>query len=108
MDTGNSYKQHAIDSHAVLLEFQKSQPVNAGRLEFDSDDKILALQAADVIAWSVRRRLTGNFKNGFEPLPHLFNLDHVEQPLEEDWMIESADVLRARISQRATGPITQG
>lgn len=45
-----------------------------GSLTFDKDDCVPALQAADVIAWAVRRRATGyEFNAGFEPIEATLN-----------------------------------
>ena len=95
MDSGNEHRHFLQDAHSYLAEkFQKIQPLNVGSLAFDTDDNIRALQAADMIAWSARRRLAGQFKHGFEPLLGIFDGKHIEQPLEEDWMAEVAEAIR--------------
>ena len=85
LDSGNPYAGHVVGAHATLLECQKSEPLNVGSLTFDQDDNVTALQAADVVAWSVRRRLVGMpFNNGYEPLVGIFDEAHSEQSWDGD------------------------
>jgi len=98
LDTGNEHRGHIVNSHEYMT---KNAPrySHIGTLTFSSDAKERVLQAADVIAWSVRKRLTDGFKNGFEPLEAIFDDDHIEQPFEEAWMVELADAIRAKRDQ---------
>jgi len=97
LDTGNKYRTQVDAVHAFIVEdFQKVHPVNMGSLTFDTDDNVRALQAADVVAWSVRRNITANFNGGFEPLLGIFDERHIAQPLEEDWLIEIAEAIQAK------------
>lgn len=95
MDIGNPYRHHVLEAHASIEYVQKSQFLNAGSLTFDCDTNLRALQAADLVSWSVRRKLTGAFVHGFEPLPEVFASPHIEQPYEEEWLKTMADNLRA-------------
>jgi hypothetical protein len=96
MDDGNSYKREVERVHQFILsDSRKSRPYHCGSLDFKSDEKYRALQAADVIAWTVRRkRARDPFRNGFEPLEDIFLKDHIEQPFEPAWMAEVSDGLR--------------
>jgi hypothetical protein len=102
LDEGNQHKDHVLNSYEFMLE-RPSIYSNMGTLAFCSDSEQRVLQAADVIAWSVRKRLTGEFKHGFEPLSELFAEDHMEQPFEAAWMGEIADSLRAKRDERMDG-----
>jgi hypothetical protein len=104
IDGGNTYRRHIEEMHSFIRNyFQPKHFMNAGGLAFDADQRVRPLQAADLVAWTVRRRISGKFDNGFEPLPELFNDRHIEQPYEETWMSEIADALRARIAERRAG-----
>ena len=99
LDTGNPYKKQVEEAHAFIVEvFQKTYPMNMGSLTFETDDNLRALQAADVVAWSVRRKFAARFGRGFEPLEGIFSEHHIDQPLEESWLEEIADSLRARMT----------
>jgi hypothetical protein len=83
LDSGNPYAEHVRGSHAALKEWQRTDPLNVGSLTFDDDEEISALQAADLVAWSVRRRATSSpFGKGFEPLLGIFNEAHHENAYE--------------------------
>lgn len=76
MDIGNNYKHHVLSAYENIVARQKAgEQWNVGSLAFDTDD-LNVLQAADVISWSARRRLTMDFPKGFEPLEGIFNEDH--------------------------------
>jgi hypothetical protein len=96
LDAGNHYREQIVEGHAVLLANEEQHPLNIGSLEFDSDDDVAALQAADVIAWAVRRKLASTLKSGFEPLEELFDDYHVEVEYNEDWMKGVANTIRSK------------
>jgi hypothetical protein len=98
LDDGNSYAAQIVEGHVFLTENEREHPLNMGDLHFDSDDNSAALQAADVVAWSVRRKLASTLKSGFEPLEELFNGEHVEIEYREDWMNGVANTIRAKKS----------
>ena len=70
VDTGFSFSEQLVASHKSIIDLQrvKGQAVFAGSLTFDTDDRIPALQAADVIAWAERRKEVDGLKGEFEPL----------------------------------------
>jgi len=73
MDTGNPYADQIQKGHALQSAIEKL--VNApftGRLTFENDANNTALQAADVIAWSARRRSAEGLLNEFAPLEGIF------------------------------------
>ena len=90
LDEGNSYSSQILDAYAVL----KNQSVDIAEPHFESDHLVSALQAADMVSWSVRRRLVGAFKDGFEPLSTLFDDYHWDLPYKEEWMQRVAADLR--------------
>jgi len=100
VDDNNPYKHHILDAHSVVKEFQKQVPLNAGQLSFATDTDLCAIQAADVVSWTVRKSIVGTFKHGFEPLPALLDEKHESQPFEEGWMIEVANALRNKYGTR--------
>jgi hypothetical protein len=92
LDDGNSYKKDVREGYGVL----QSKGVNLGALSFEKDDSNCALQAADMISWTVRRTLSAALPVGFEPLSGLLGEYHVEVPYKQEWMQEVADELRAQ------------
>jgi hypothetical protein len=92
LDDGCAYEQDVVIAHKFLVnEFQPRRNAHVGDLAFGDDTKIRALQAADVIAWVVRRKRAGlAFRNGFEPLENVLDGQHLAQNFEEDWMKEIA------------------
>lgn len=73
MDTGNPYSGQIQFGHALssFLERQEGFAFT-GRLTFENDLNNAALQAADVISWSVQRLAVDGLKNEFAPLSELF------------------------------------
>jgi Protein of unknown function (DUF3800) len=107
LDCGNAFKYQIVGAHAAMLRIQETTPYNVGCLGFDNDERLAALQAADVVSWSVRRRLSGQFNNGFDPLPGLFDDNHVEQIYEEAWMMQVASALRCVSPEPPTARIAR-
>ncbi len=97
LDTGNPYQHQILEAYSFLARHKEKFDLNVGALAFDSDHNLAALQAADVIAWSIRRRLAATFKNGFEPLAELFVERHVEQEYKEEWMTQVSKTIRDSI-----------
>jgi len=81
-------------------EFQPTRFINAGGLTFATDEKIRALQAADLISWSVRRKITADFNHGFETLVDVFTEPHIQQPFQPEWMEEIGSNIRAKRANR--------
>jgi hypothetical protein len=103
LDNGNPYRHHILEGYKTILEFQRRERwLNVGALGFDDDEKTLALQAADVISWTVRRSASRHFPPGFEELekikensegsPH-----HVQHAFTDELLRMLADSLRKRV-----------
>jgi hypothetical protein len=100
LDAGNPHAPQVFEAHSAILNWQKSEPLNAGSITFDDDNNVTALQAADVVAWSVRRRLVGEtFSHGRKPLRRIFNSTHVEQSWDVD-MLRAIDSRLMRIADK--------
>lgn len=93
LDTGNAYKHHIIDAHDLL----RKSDLKTGTLAFDFDEALAALQAADVISWTQRRKQAAELKSGFEPLVDILNDRHFEASYKPEWMAKVANALRARM-----------
>jgi len=77
MDTGNPYSGQVQLGHAFQVFVEKAFGQRfTGRLTFESDDGNTALQAADVISWSVQRRSANALTGEFAPLEELFKSRH--------------------------------
>ena len=54
-------------------------------MTFDTDDRVSALQAADVVAWSARRRANGILEGDFSPLNEVLSVpSHSHIPITEN------------------------
>ena len=102
LDRGNQYKHDVLDAHSFLSGGDIGDRLNIGTLGFDCDDNIAALQAADVVSWSIRRKYSLSLNIGFEPLESLFDSQHFEAPYSEEWMAEVAKSLRDKELRCAT------
>ena len=91
LDDGNSYKKDILEAKRHLA----SKSPSLSMVNFCSDDLVAALQAADVVTWSVRRRLAGRFPYGYEPLQGLFDRHHRDLSYEEEWMVGVANLIRS-------------
>jgi hypothetical protein len=101
LDDGNPYKSQIVEGSIVLL---KTYPLVTA-IVFRSDDNESALQAADVVSWGVRRKLSGGtFKHGFEPLEDLFDPHHLNFEYKEEWMRDVAATIRAAEARIADNP----
>jgi Protein of unknown function (DUF3800) len=96
LDSGNEYRRHVVEIHSFLRDNPLPRRLlSVGGLEFDEDQKVRALQAADLVAWSARRRITGAFNNGFEPLVGIFDDRHIEESFDAAVMDEIANDIRS-------------
>jgi hypothetical protein len=93
LDAGSPCKHDVMEVYSYLIGHQEKYPLNMGTLAFDCDDRVSALQAADMVSWSVRRKLSSELKSGFEPLAELFTIEHEELPYKQKWMVEVASSL---------------
>jgi hypothetical protein len=101
LDDGCPDRKDVDKAHDFMVNhFQKTYPSHFGPLEWGDDEKIVALQAADVIAWATRRRSANEiFANGFEPLMDLFDGHHLEHEYEDAWMAEVATAMRVKLGR---------
>jgi len=73
MDTGNPYSGHISFGHKVQSYMEKvCNSSFTGALTSENDEMNTALQAADVISWSARRRVAEGLTEEFAPLDKLF------------------------------------
>jgi hypothetical protein len=97
LDIGNPFSPQVLNARSVMLTRKDELTLNVGTVGFDSDDNLSALQAADVIAWSVRRKLASELKSGFEPLAGIFDNRHLEVPYKPEWMDTVAQTVRSKM-----------
>ena len=87
LDTGNPLADHVRKAHAAMLDFQKGCFIHPGGLHFDDDTSFGVLQAADVIAWGVRRQESDKaFPPGLEQIGELLLKD--QAPHNNEWKSE--------------------
>jgi hypothetical protein len=88
LDDGNEYKQYILYSYDAMLRFQRDKSsLHVGSLSFDDDEKVSALQAADIISWGARRiQSTGILKKGFEPIHGILTKNHLSSYWDKDML----------------------
>lgn len=89
LDTGNSHKGRVADAHAEAIRMQRQIFLHLGGLHFEDDRDFGILQAADVIAWGVRRKiLNKSFPKSLSPINRILdaNKGHVQKEWEPDWL----------------------
>jgi len=81
LDDGNQFKGQVDEMHNSISTLTELFEHKVGSLTFKSDSEQPALQAADMIAWSVRRRLAGKPLVGVhQPLNALFDQFFTHSP----------------------------
>lgn len=72
VDETRNFAEQIRNAHVLVKAWENSHGtgvVRTGALAFDSDDNVSALQAADLVAWAARRKLSGDdLVNEFVPL----------------------------------------
>jgi uncharacterized protein DUF3800 len=102
LDTGNPYKGHIVQAHAMMLQMQRERFLHAGGLHFEDDTDFGVLQAADVIAWGARRRATNlSFNYGFSPITKILELEnhHVEFSWQADWLKQLGQAITRYVTE---------
>lgn len=85
VDEGSSVAEQLRIGHLLVKGFEKaqSQKVRTGSFAFADDEDVSALQAADVIAWSARRKFSGDgLANEFAALNNIFSKRFNSQGVE--------------------------
>jgi hypothetical protein len=89
LDTGNEHANQVREAHATMLKFQKESFLHVGGLHFDDDTYFGVLQAADVIAWGVRRQDSNKpFPPGLEQIGNLLVKEqaHHNNEWKSEWL----------------------
>jgi hypothetical protein len=89
----NILDKYYIDYKSMIEMQKQNMPLHVGSLTF-ADKNISALQAADVIAWAVRRRVSGiSIGKGFQPISEIFSANHTEILWKDNYLKELSDGL---------------
>ena len=81
LDDGNRFKRQVRQMYNSIRALPELSNHKVGSLTFETDSKVLALQAADVVAWATRREFSGKGLTGvYEPLRGLFDQSYVHSP----------------------------
>lgn len=92
LDDGNRFKQQIIRMHNSITTLPSLRQFQVGALHFNTDTNIPALQAADVVAWTERRRKSGKLLGGIHaPLSHLFDDMYADSVAPEHLIKQLAD-----------------
>ncbi|MHB8069408.1 MAG: DUF3800 domain-containing protein [Desulfobaccales bacterium] len=99
LDQGNKYRKHVDGAHIEIIKWQKEKSWNVGSLTFSDDINVSALQAADIISWGTRRRISGlKLVDGFEPIDNILDdKAHIQARWEENWLQELASILMEKL-----------
>ena len=88
VDDGSVGKGQLMKAHTEIVKLETSTGGvrNTGSIDFDVDDQVSALQAADVVAWASRRKAVyGQLRGDFVPLEEVLsgppNGSHVHIPI---------------------------
>jgi hypothetical protein len=95
VESGNKHANHIRNAHKEMINIENNKAMNihVGSLTFASK-KISALQAADIIAWGVRRKVAGeHFPKGFEPIKDIFGHNHDQRTWKEEWLYSLNDAI---------------
>ena len=91
LDEGNKHCGHVLYTHKELKRQQETSgnSLNIGSITFEDDIRVPTLQAADVIAWAVHRKVCGlKLGKGFQPISRILGENHQQYSWEEDWLQE--------------------
>jgi hypothetical protein len=72
VDNGFGHSEQLVKAHQAIVDSNSTINKSVGFFAFDTDDKVPALQAADMIAWSARRRQLARLTEEFSPLEGIF------------------------------------
>jgi len=94
IDKGCAHPDHLNQAHSVVQERERERFQRmTGTIGFDDDEQIPALQAADLIAWTSRKKQNGEpLSDEFEPLEDVLSRrkpahSHISIPSDgiENW-----------------------
>lgn len=90
MEGGNEHCEDVRRAHRGMMQMKKEGAIGImdGSLTFNSK-KLSPLQAADVIAWGVRRKVSGEtLGKGFQPISNIFDGKHHVQNKYNNQLLE--------------------
>jgi hypothetical protein len=107
LDDGNTRKKEIIGTYEAIKNWQKTKLLHVGGVMFDDDTYISALQAADVIAWGVRRLANDNssLNKGFEPIAKIFSTNHIQSQWKDEWLRSLSESIRSHIRVSPEGDV---
>jgi hypothetical protein len=106
LDGGNSYRHHVLEAHKTMRDWEHF--LHVGSIGFGDDEEIMALQSADMISWSARRKITGHFPAGFEQLADLVPVSDGTHPhLQTSFSDELLALLAEALKDLTGGTIKQ-
>ncbi len=86
LEQGARHSGHIYNAYNTMVQIQKegTLPIHVGPIAF-GPKQISMLQAADIIAWAVRRRVSDlPIGKGFQPIYNLFEIRHIERSYDAD------------------------
>jgi hypothetical protein len=95
LEQGAKHSGHILKAHETMMQIQKDKvlSINVGSIAFEPK-KLSILQAADIIAWGVRRSVSGiPIGKGFQPISNLYNIKHLQWSYSDDELQEFSNVI---------------
>lgn len=86
IEEGNEFAEHVRRAHAGMIQMRKEGRIyiSDGSLTFEPKE-LSPLQAADIIAWGVRRKISNiMIIKGMEPINKIFEDKHIQNQYTED------------------------
>jgi hypothetical protein len=107
IDIGSAHPEQLLAAHSLIVKTQKGSVGGAriGAFGQDSDDNVPALQAADVISWSARKKLLdGVLPDGLEPINCILERLHVSPVIPRQGIAMIAAPINNWIAKHGTIP----
>lgn len=86
IEEGNEHAEDVLRAYRGMIKMRKqgATGISDGSLMFESK-KLSPLQAADIIAWGVRRKVSGvPIIKGFEPILKIFDEKHIQNKYSDE------------------------
>jgi hypothetical protein len=105
LDAGCPDRRDIDLAHAFLVNefsaYQPPFPTHVGGLTWEDDKNFPQLQAADVVAWAVRRKASKSpFNRGYGPLLDILDEErHIDSHFKKEWMEEVSTALHAKLGR---------
>lgn len=96
---GNPRKGDILHAEEAFLNRRDKFPLHMDSITFKNGD-LSTLQAADMVAWGVRRKATNLlFNKGYQPISKLLNWHHEQKDWSDTWLRELSENLLPYVTE---------